>query len=144
MYPLCQVCMCVNVMEMTADATAENQVESLLIGGILSQMRAPSGQGTLRDSLVAPQWKTWQERVGRVGSQCCPVAVVSEAEAPGRCPAGLLWSQTDQDLNSSPTTGEQFLHLWEPQFAPVLTDSDGSRMLPAQGLVHMEFIPGMW
>lgn len=40
--------MCVNVMEMTADATAENQVESLLIGGSLSQMRAPSGQGTLR------------------------------------------------------------------------------------------------
>ena len=48
MYPLCQVCMCVNMMEMTADATAENQVESLLIGGSLSQMRAPSGQGTLR------------------------------------------------------------------------------------------------
>ena len=78
----------------------------------------------------------------RVGGQRCPGAVVSEAEAPGRCPAGLLWSQTDQDLNSSPTTGEQFLHLWEPQFAPVLTDSDGSRTLPAQGLVHMEFIPG--
>lgn len=107
--------MCVNVMETTADATAENQVESLLTGGILSQMRAPSGQGTLRDSLAALQKKIWQEQVGRVGGQqSCPVAVVSEAEAPGRCPAGLLWSQTDQALNSSPRTGEQFLHLLEP------------------------------
>lgn len=107
--------MCVNVMEMTTDATAENQVESLLTGGILSRMRALSGLGTLRDSLAAPQRKIWQERVGRAGGQqACPVAMVSEAEAPGRCPAGLLWSQTDQDLNYSPRTGEQLLHLLEP------------------------------
>lgn len=54
--------------EMTTDATAENEVESLLTGGFL-WMRALSGQGTLGASLAAPERKIWQERVGRAGGR---------------------------------------------------------------------------